>query len=302
MGLFKHLYFDIGSLIPFRKKKDKGEKYNHKTNPIVSKVDSKRQLVIPRPENKSLPEVSKRLLHGHKVTEPKPINHVLPAVKRNYQTEEDIEASSNSDVSTIKNANVENTSFFEKLNAHINREEAYVNSEMPRELLYKNLFSEMQLFWNDKKSDINRQMLNSALKNNLSKKIEELHDLEIEWQRLQIQSEKIKEDLQSKELLIENRIQYLKKSFKKLHLSTDIKHDHHFVLSNGGRLKNLSELKESLKLMDDSVFNYHVNSMKNDFSSWVRDVMGLEDLAKDLLKSNDKEEMHDIIENWYSNY
>ncbi len=42
---------------------------------------------------------------------------------------------------------------------------------------------------------------------------------------------------------------------------------------------NLSELADALKSMDESVFSFHANNSKNDFSSWIRDVMGEHNLS-----------------------
>lgn len=41
--------------------------------------------------------------------------------------------------------------------------------------------------------------------------------------------------------------------------------------------------------MSDEIFHHHVNNEKNDFSSWIRDVIGDQKLANDLLSSRNKE-------------
>ena len=50
-------------------------------------------------------------------------------------------------------------------------------------------------------------------------------------------------------------------------------------------LKNLSELETALKLMTEETFRFHSNETKSDFSKWVRDVIGDEELARYLQKS-----------------
>ena len=60
------------------------------------------------------------------------------------------------------------------------------------------------------------------------------------------------------------------------------------------------ELSDELELMDDAVFNSHVNEHKNDFSSWVNDTMNLKKLAENMKSINNKEDMIVEIKNWHS--
>jgi len=62
-----------------------------------------------------------------------------------------------------------------------------------------------------------------------------------------------------------------------------------FWVNNGPILKNMEEFANVLPELSDDVFSHHVNSEKNDFSSWIRDVIGDSKLAKDLLGSKSKE-------------
>jgi hypothetical protein len=55
---------------------------------------------------------------------------------------------------------------------------------------------------------------------------------------------------------------------------------HYFYLNNGKKLKNIAELMESLKDMDQDLFSFHVNEQNNDFASWIRDVFGEKELAR----------------------
>ena len=58
-----------------------------------------------------------------------------------------------------------------------------------------------------------------------------------------------------------------------------------FWCQDGKLLKNLPELEAALADMSEETFRYHSNETKNDFSNWVKDVIGDEKLARDLLKS-----------------
>lgn len=55
-----------------------------------------------------------------------------------------------------------------------------------------------------------------------------------------------------------------------------------FWVQDGRVLKNLADLEAALKEMSEETFRYHLNESKNDFSNWVRDVIGDEKLAGDL--------------------
>ena len=65
----------------------------------------------------------------------------------------------------------------------------------------------------------------------------------------------------------------------------DVPGDKQFWCNDGRILKNLEELATALEQMSDDVYRFHVNEVKSDFSNWVKDVIGEENLAKDLLKS-----------------
>jgi hypothetical protein len=64
----------------------------------------------------------------------------------------------------------------------------------------------------------------------------------------------------------------------------DVPQDKRFWCRDGRILKNLSELVVALTLMTDETFRYHSNETKSDFSRWVRDVIGDEELAGALQK------------------
>ena len=61
-----------------------------------------------------------------------------------------------------------------------------------------------------------------------------------------------------------------------------------FWLNDGSTLKNLEELSNAFPRMSDETFRHHVNGGKNDFSNWVKDVIGDKKLAHDLMASKNK--------------
>jgi len=65
----------------------------------------------------------------------------------------------------------------------------------------------------------------------------------------------------------------------------DVPGDKQFWCSDGKILKNLPELATALVQMSPETFKYHSNSQKKDFSNWVKDVIGDEKLARDLINA-----------------
>ncbi|MFH1510692.1 MAG: DUF5752 family protein [Candidatus Woesearchaeota archaeon] len=71
-----------------------------------------------------------------------------------------------------------------------------------------------------------------------------------------------------------------------------------FWACNGSIIRNIYELCNTLKSMDEWNFRYHVNSDldKNDFAKWIREVLEYPELADQLYKVKDKEKYISIIE------
>ncbi len=61
-----------------------------------------------------------------------------------------------------------------------------------------------------------------------------------------------------------------------------------FWVNNGPVLKNIEELANYLSEISDEAFQHHVNSEKNDFSTWINEVVGDKKLANDFLSSKSK--------------
>lgn len=57
-----------------------------------------------------------------------------------------------------------------------------------------------------------------------------------------------------------------------------------FWCHDGKIVKNLREFGKALDDMNDETFRYHLGGGRNDFSKWVREVVGDEELADDLGK------------------
>ncbi|MBM3200132.1 hypothetical protein FJZ53_04275 [Candidatus Woesearchaeota archaeon] len=72
---------------------------------------------------------------------------------------------------------------------------------------------------------------------------------------------------------------------------SEVDSNHYFYLSDGRALKSLRELAEALEDMSEETFRHHVNSEKNDFANWIRDVITDEELAHSLVHIEDKEKI-----------
>lgn len=68
-----------------------------------------------------------------------------------------------------------------------------------------------------------------------------------------------------------------------------------FLVCDGRRIGDLLELIDALDAMGCEVFAYHVNDYRNDFSSWIRDVMKKADLADELMAAKGKDQIQIIV-------
>ena len=64
--------------------------------------------------------------------------------------------------------------------------------------------------------------------------------------------------------------------------------EHHFVVADGKKLKNIIELADALEIMSEEIFRHHVNEAKNDFAAWVKDVFYDHSLAEDLSRAKNR--------------
>jgi len=68
----------------------------------------------------------------------------------------------------------------------------------------------------------------------------------------------------------------------------DVADEKHFWCHDGKSIRNLRELEKALNAMSDETFHYHSGEGRNDFSTWIRDVVGDEKLANDLSKAKSR--------------
>ncbi|MBI3036588.1 hypothetical protein HYY73_02430 [Candidatus Woesearchaeota archaeon] len=57
-----------------------------------------------------------------------------------------------------------------------------------------------------------------------------------------------------------------------------------FWLCTNENLRSLRDISEALQKATDDVFRYHVNRDKNDFETWIRDIIKDKDLAREIAR------------------
>ncbi|OGO19526.1 MAG: hypothetical protein A2144_07855 [Chloroflexi bacterium RBG_16_50_9] len=71
----------------------------------------------------------------------------------------------------------------------------------------------------------------------------------------------------------------IKTTYGATRMLADVADDKRFFCQDGRVSKNLNELIDCLKSMAEEVYRHHVTTEKNDFSNWIRDVLGDAGLA-----------------------
>ncbi len=69
-----------------------------------------------------------------------------------------------------------------------------------------------------------------------------------------------------------------------------------FYCSDGCVMADVKELAQELNCMSNETFMYHANDMKNDFATWVSDVIGDQELAGGLRKTPDKVQAAGLVD------
>ena len=76
----------------------------------------------------------------------------------------------------------------------------------------------------------------------------------------------------------------------------NVPQDKEFWCHDGRIVRNMDELAATLREMSEETFHYHANGEENDFSTWVRDVIGDMTLANQLKKAANPAASADKVE------
>jgi hypothetical protein len=309
MGLLKNLYFDFSGVTSIFTRFRPANKAK-RLQPTMEKISNPGE---PSPYGKELPGLAQGLKRETVLESAKPMEkHAapteLPKLFPRYEKElpkltqytpaPAIKSIASQDPAQISTPNP--NSFFSYLLNHIDKEDKLIHDNASKDMVFSNLFSEMKGFWEEKRVAFDRDVMSSDVKDELKGKLIELRELETEWQRLQAKYDKTKEELEDKEKVIDVKILELKRAFIRVHFEQNVAPDKAFRLSNGGMLYNLADLLSSLKNMDNPVFSSHVNAGKNDFATWIKDVMGLSELSLMLYNAKTLDEHIKVISRFYS--
>ena len=78
-------------------------------------------------------------------------------------------------------------------------------------------------------------------------------------------------------------------------LLTTVPQEHYFHAANGTIIRGILELDQALEHMSEETFSYHVNSTKNDFANWIRNIIKDEALAAKIGNTDNKQAMQIIV-------
>jgi hypothetical protein len=73
-----------------------------------------------------------------------------------------------------------------------------------------------------------------------------------------------------------------------------------FFFNNGKVAKNIKELYNHLKSIDNNTYNYHVNQNKNDFALWIKDSLGYDKITGLIILTKSKDEFINLLKNKFS--
>lgn len=71
---------------------------------------------------------------------------------------------------------------------------------------------------------------------------------------------------------------------------------HYFYAKDGTVVKSLVDLARTMELMDDSSFKHHIADGRNDFASWINDIIKDKKLANEIKPLKSRESMLQKIE------
>ena len=75
----------------------------------------------------------------------------------------------------------------------------------------------------------------------------------------------------------------------------DVPAEYVFWCYDGRLLRNMKELGDALKTMADETYAFHANTEKNDFSTWVKDIIGDEKMAQNLEEAASRTLAADLV-------
>ena len=169
-----------------------------------------------------------------------------------------------------------------------------------KDFLEKNLYQGMKNYHSSENSVNFKPITKKEIDADVISKLGELKELEDKWQNQKDKIIKEKQVLSEYEHSVKGKVDELKILVNKQGLYEDAPIGKYFRTADGIIIKNVFELLDILKIMDDEVFKKHVNKKSNDFVTWIKNIIGDKDLAKKLAKVSSKNQIVSVIENTFA--
>jgi hypothetical protein len=169
-----------------------------------------------------------------------------------------------------------------------------------KDFLEKDLYKGMKEYHALSNEESIKPVSKKEIEEKISKNLDELKKLEQEWQNQKEIIEKNKKNLAEKEKNIKEKVEHLRPLLKKIKFFEDVPVGKYFRSYDGIIAKNVLELLNILKVMDDNVFKKHLNNNKNDFSLWISKAVNDKELAAEVRKAKTRKEMISILEGFSS--
>ncbi len=166
-----------------------------------------------------------------------------------------------------------------------------------KNLLEKNLYKGMRNYHSSELNINIKPITKKEIDEQIINKLNELKVLEQKWQKQKEVIEKEKQLLHEYETNVKNMVEELKMIVKKQNLYEDVPVGKYFRTHDGIIAKNVFELLDILKIMDENVFRKHVGKKGNDISAWIKNAVGHKELATSLINISSKKQMISILEN-----
>lgn len=165
-----------------------------------------------------------------------------------------------------------------------------------KKLLDKDLYKGMKDYYSVKTGIDIKSITKKELEDNITKKLDELKLLERNWQKQKEFVEENKKILLEEEKKIQDKTEELKPLLKKMNFYKEVPVGKYFRSKEGVIVKSIFELLNLLKIIDDEVFMHHITKERNDFSLWVKEVVGDKELATKLSNAVSRKDMITILE------
>jgi len=156
----------------------------------------------------------------------------------------------------------------------------------------KKVLEELKAHHSENRTNREATTHSNILQDKIQDTLEELHRHEEEWKELHDLQHDINQKIADKEEEIEEQLESFKTLIRKLTYTKLSEDTHAFVLSDGHKIRSISQLITLLPTISDETFNSHVNPNKNDFAQWIDAVFNDGALADIVRKCSTRKDLY----------